>query len=108
MTGAHHFTIGQVATVVVLAGSIAASFVLTQAKASDNGERLTKVEEVQAQIARTAFAHAKQLRDQAKGLNWIGEAVQAIADKNRVRLPPRPIVNEALPAAVTEPAPTGG
>lgn len=57
-------------------------------------EKVEKIDEEIGEIEDRAADNTDALKDQASGLNWIGEAIQAIAEKQDVRLPPRPIVAE--------------
>jgi len=96
------FTLGQLWPVLLVGAAVVASFTITQYTADANDARITVIEA--AQVAQTAELgqvktavdrNSAQIAQQAQGINWIGQALEKLAEKQEVRLPARPIVSEA-------------
>lgn len=88
-------------SVLVLAGGGFASFVVLQYDVKAQTVAVEKianqvrdVEAVVDGLDSEVDQHTKQIAEQARGLNWIGGALEALAEKQGVRLPNRPIVSE--------------
>ncbi len=89
--------------VVVVAFCVALSglFAAMQYQVSANDKVIAvheeKIETIESEIDHVeaqAKQNAETAEDLIEGVNWIGTALQAIANKQDVELPPRPIVSD--------------
>jgi len=87
--------------VLVAVASVVGTYTLTAAKADSNTGRITKLEKLTESnnqavkdVSEAVETNENRLREQSRGINWIGKALEKIAADQNVSLPARPVVSE--------------